>query len=515
MLKQALVPLFALLFSRLNSPQGPEILRVWDVGVFELGLMPDIDGDGDPELLAGNSAFSLPGITTTGVLRVLSSSGPVLFEHFGTVAHQAFGTYSAAVGDVNGDGLSDYMVSGGRGQAQVFSGQDGSLLFSHTSFAQDAAPLGDVDEDGFGDFLLGSGNRVFFYRGGSFELRARIVPPNGTASFGQKIVSMGDVDGDGFPDFAVGAPGCGCFKEGPPGEVFVYSGREARRLYRLVGPTPSDEFGRTLEAPGDLTGDGIVDLAVGAYRCCSDEEGPGRIYFHDGKTGAFLRFVEGRFAASHLASRMDALGDLNGNGFADVLATMLRLGGYSSLAIDGSTGRVTYEYDFGEADVAGGGHDWNEDGFPDFLVNLPFPPRVELRSGAPPGTQVLGQPCGSILGQAPRIGATGVPELGQDYALHLTDIPGDVPAMLHISVLGPTQSPIPGLRGCDFLSQASARFRVTTQKIAPGRGAATVVLPIPAKPALQGLHFFAQWTILDPRGLPLALTRILRPTIGG
>ncbi len=88
--------------------------------------------------------------------------------------------------------------------------------------------------------------------------------------------------------------------------------------------------------------------------------------------------------------------------------------------------------------------------------------------------------------------------------------------MLRISVLGITQkSPEVGLRGCTFLSETSARFRVTTQKIAPGRGAATVELPIPPNPALQGLRFSAQWTVLDPRGRPLALTRILRPTIGG
>lgn len=447
---------------------------------------------------------------------MLSSSGPVLFEHFGTFRSNVFGAHSAAVGDVNGDTLSDYMVSGASGQTSVFSGQDGSLLFTHPSIAQDAAALGDVDGDGYGDFLLGSVNRIFFYRGGAFELRTRLVPPSGTARLGQKVVSMGDVDGDDFPDFAVGAPGCGCSKEGPPGEVFVYSGREARRLYRLVGPTPSDEFGWTLEAPGDLTGDGVVDLVVGAFRCCSDEEGPGRVYFHDGKTGALLRFVEGRSPVSQLSFQMDAIGDLDGNGFADVLAKMLRLGGDSNLALDGNNAETIYEYDFGNNLMAGGGHDWNKDGFPDILIGVFGPARIELRSGAPPGTAVLGQPCGSVLGQAPRIGATGVPTLGRNCSLHLSDVPGDVPALLRISVLDMTQeSHDPRLRGCTFLTQTSARFRVTTRKIAPGRGAATIELPIPPNPALQGLHFSAQWTVLDPRGRPLALTRILRPTIGG
>jgi hypothetical protein len=495
----------------LVTAQEPEVLRTWSVTrITVLNLMPDIDGDGNPELLAGNHIFSTPEINSAGVLRVLSSSGNILFEHVGTFRNNTFGGASSAVGDVNGDGLSDYMGSGGFGQAKIFSGRDGSLLFTHVTIAQDAAPLGDVDRDGFEDFLLGSGNRAFFYLGSSFELRQVIVPPANTAAFGQRTVCMGDIDGDAFVDFAVGAPGCGCSKGGPSGEVFVYSGRAGELLYRLVGEGPVDEFGRSLEAPGDLTGDGVEDLAVGAYQCCSEEEHPGRLYFFDGKTGVLLRALD-PVNGGNLASSMDEIDDLDGNGFADILVSMPRFQGVSGLAVDGHTHELIYEYSLGFGPWTGGGHDWNRDGFPDFLVASLS--QVELRSGAPPGTEVLGQPCGSVLGQAPRIGATGIPSLGRNYPLHLTDVPADVPAILRIGLLA--IRPDPGQRGCSLLSQPFARFPVTTEKIAPGRGAASIELPIPPNPVLQGLHFSAQWTVLDTRGRPLAVTRILRPTIGG
>lgn len=489
--------------------QEPEVLRVWNRRTIVLNLMPDIDRDGHPELLAGDHLFSPPELA--GVLRVLSSSGDLLFEHVGASRLLGMGASSAAVGDVNGDGLSDYMGSGIFGRAQVFSGQDGSLLFAHPAPALAAVALGDVDHDGFDDFLLGSSNRVFFYRGGSFELRQVIVPPAHTASFGEKIVSMGDIDGDAFVDFAVGAPGC-CGKANPPGEVFVYSGRECALLYGLVGEADADEFGLTVEAPGDLTGDGFKDLVVGAFQCCFPVSEAGRLYFFDGRTGARLRALDPANGGFSLATEMDEIGDLDGSGFTDVLVSMERLGGRSALAVDGHTHEFIHEYDLGSDPFAGGGHDWNDDGFPDFLVGVFFS-RIELHSGAPPGTEVLGQPCGSILGQAPRIGATGIPTLGRNYPLHLTDVPGDVPAILRIGLLA--NRPGPGQRGCTLLSQPFARFSVTTQKIAPGRGAATIELPIPSNTALQGLRFSAQWTVLDPRGRPLAVTRILRPTIGG
>ena len=495
--------------------QEPEVLRIWNVKTSVLNLMPDIDGDGHPELLASDHIFSLPRISAAGVLRVLSSSGNLLFEHVGTFRNNVFGARSASVGDVNGDGLADYMGSGGFGQAKVFSGRDGSLLFAHIDTAEDAAPLGDVDDDGSGDFLLGSFNSVYLYRGGSFELRQLIVPPPGTGSFGWKTVSMGDIDGDAIVDFAVGAPGCNCRKGEPPGEVFVYSGRRGELLYRLVGEASDDRFGRTLEAPGDLTGDGIKDLVVGAFQCCDRDFGPGRLYFFDGKTGALVRSLDPRSGGFSFAVEMDELGDLDGNGFTDALVSMELFGGrVSGLAVDGHTREIIHEYDVGFTAIAGGGHDWNRDGFPDFLVGFYSTTRgIELRSGAPPGTEVLGQPCGSVLGQAPRIGATGVPTLGKSYSLHLTDVPADVPAILRLGLLaGPVD---PGQRGCTLLSQPFARFRVTTQKIAPGRGAARLELPIPPKPALLGLSFTAQWTVLDSRGLPIAVTRILRPTIGG
>jgi len=123
------------------------------------------------------------------------------------------GVYVAG-GDVNGDGRGDLIVGAGAGggpHVQVFSGQDGSLLFSQ--FVYDAAftggvrvAAGDVNADGFADIITGPGAgggphvKVFsgvdnsLYRNFmAFKLDFR----------GGIYVGSGDVDGDTFADIVV------------------------------------------------------------------------------------------------------------------------------------------------------------------------------------------------------------------------------------------------------------------------------------------------------------------------
>ncbi|MGH7313988.1 MAG: integrin alpha, partial [Candidatus Rokuibacteriota bacterium] len=86
------------------------------------------------------------------------------------------------------------------------------------------------------------------------------------AWFGFALTSLGDVDGDGAPDFAVGAPNQNVGANVAQGQVLVVSGVSGTILHTLNDPDPqaSASFGRALAGTGDVNGDGIPDVAVGA-----------------------------------------------------------------------------------------------------------------------------------------------------------------------------------------------------------------------------------------------------------
>ena len=490
--------------------QAPDVLRSWSVSATKLEVCGDLDGDGQPEILAGNRLHSTAEQSFAGIVRVLASSGAVLREHTGSAASRQFGTTVAALGDVDGDGTVDYLCSGGVRDSRVFSGRDGAVLVSFpvSMNALDAAPLGDVDGDGLHDFLMGVQNGAHVLRGGTFEILRTIESPPEAGRFGTRTVALGDVDADGIVDFAIAALGIDQ-KGAEPGQVYVFSGRAGELLYRVDGLDPSDEFGRQLASPGDVTGDGVADLAVATAVPFVTF---GRSYFFDGRSGASLG-TPSVGSVPYLA----AAGDVNGNGFPDLVLAVDSSGARRARVVEGKTRATLLEFPLAGTEVfdvvAGGGHDWNDDGFPDFLVGRSG--GVELRSGAPLRTEVLGRPCGAVAGRAARIGATGVPVLGQAYALHLSDVPPHAAAVLRIGALGFAGGPRgEAERDCAFLGLPLARLAATTEKIGPSRGAATVRVTIPADPGLVGQRFSTQWTLLDSRGQAVSLTRVLRPAIG-
>lgn len=246
----------------------------WGAGGSVAGV-GDANADGTPDFAVGGSSVS-------GVVVYSGANGSVLFT-VATAPQQGLGfdpRIVAAAGDLNGDGHADILVGLPReatffyqaGSAAVYSGATGAPLGGITGggaeFGLAVAALGDVTGDGVVDYLIGA-PRVYaslpaapgyaqVISGASGAIvRALNGNANGDA-FGSSVAALGDLDGDGFPDFMVGAPGIGA------GYARIFSGRTGEVLLTLAGGAPLDAFGVACAGTGDLNGDGFSEFVVGA-----------------------------------------------------------------------------------------------------------------------------------------------------------------------------------------------------------------------------------------------------------
>jgi len=123
--------------------------------------------------------------------------------------------------------------------------------------------------------------------------------------------NIGDVDGDGINDVTTSAPTWGPGGSSA-GKIYVYSGAGGELLWTAEGEA-GDQFGIGIEAAGDVNGDGVPDVAAGA---------PGGNYAqaHDGRTGAVLFRFDGPEEGEALGTKVADVGDVNGDGHADILA---------------------------------------------------------------------------------------------------------------------------------------------------------------------------------------------------
>jgi hypothetical protein len=140
-------------------------------GAMFIAVPGDVDGDGAPDVYVSDWSNSANGPMTGRVYVYSGKDGHPLLTLTGEMAGEGFGTSPSVAGDVDGDGHADLIVgawqysgaatSGGR--AYLYSGKDGHLMKTFTcktpgdTFGFDAVNLGDVDGDGTVDFLVTSG----------------------------------------------------------------------------------------------------------------------------------------------------------------------------------------------------------------------------------------------------------------------------------------------------------------------------------------------------------------------
>jgi hypothetical protein len=341
----------------------------------------DTNLDGWVDLLVG-----APDARGGGTARLFSGrDGALLREFAGKSAGQRMGESVAALGDVDRDGHPDFAVQDAR-EVQVFSGREGALLFS-VAAGSGLARAGDVNADGHADLVVGYAAvlRDYRYQGGKGEaivysgrdgtVLHRFADSDVMRAFGV-VGDGGDIDGDGYADVVVGAPGFG----GPPsfdesGYMRVFSGRTGAVLREIRG-AQGDAVGTAVASGFDLDNDGFDDVLVFASQEYVRRPGvrAGYCEIRSGRSGAVMQRQNGVVSCSRtwcdvvrpLVGPAFPLGDIDGDGVADY-----RVG-------DVYSGRTGERRCASRGTRAG---DIDRDGLDDIAVGFPDENRVEVHAG--------------------------------------------------------------------------------------------------------------------------------------
>lgn len=389
-----------------------------------VAIVSDVNGDGVDDILLGeeDAFFGTSGLfsdagqsylifgggfsgTPSRVTNQEAASANGVFLN-GDKANEQSGFSVSEAGDINGDGIGDFLIGalGGRSDDGP-SSENGFSIPGRTYvvFGQDT-------ENGPsfpGTIDLGSlnGTNGFIIEGISADFVS--------GKFGQSISSAGDVNGDGIGDVVVGAPE---FSNDPStsrlsGEAYVIFGKNVAQdgafdaLVSVEDLDGTDGFaittdvevalaGRTVSSAGDLNGDGIDDLALtsikGAYVIFGEETAQGETPRSEIDLDA-LNSADGfSFTGLGTRSSVKEAGDVNGDGIGDLLIADYSTsndgrvhvvfgrdtateGGFGATvdldALDGSDGfslGTTLANGFG-ASISGAG-DLNGDGIDDILM---------------------------------------------------------------------------------------------------------------------------------------------------
>lgn len=298
---------------------------------YGVAICGDVDQDGSDDFAVGAPGKGL------GELVVYSgATGAIVYSFIGGSGSAPFlGTAADGNVDVNADGSLDIIVgaTGSSGHVLVYSGADGSLLHHKTNFnsggnvGYSVAGVGDVDGDGFDDFFAGgpgeglnNQGRAYLFSGQSGS-QLRVHVGNAGDSFGWSVTAAGDVDADGRPDYAVGAPQDSTAFPMQPGYVKIYSGMDGSELHGFNGAGPYHTFGRTISDGGDLDGDGFDDLLAGAKGESCAISLFGTVSALSGQDGSFLLKLCGSGTQTGFGMAVGGNFDANGDAVPDIASS--------------------------------------------------------------------------------------------------------------------------------------------------------------------------------------------------
>lgn len=431
----------------------------------------DINGDGFDDFIIGASRATVDGLFEAGSAYVVFGSGDGFpnpfnlsdinslngFSFNGSAQSETLGISVSAAGDVNGDGLDDiivgtpiagksYVIFGSDSQfpnpfsSTTINGQNGFLILqanSNDRAGRVVSAAGDLNGDGFDDIIIGAynaspnGNQ---YSGSSyvifgtdmgfphpFDLSSinalNGITINGISAndkLGLSVSSAGDVNGDGIDDVIVGAPEVELNGDHWVGSAYVVFGSDmglanpfnmstlnGQNGFEIRGINISDRTGDSVSAAGDVNGDGIDDLIVGAtgasntgvaYVIFGTELGfphPFELSSINALNGFTIAGVD---FSDQLGRSVSKAGDVNGDGIDDLIlgawsaspnaindagssyvvygSQSLMPNPFNVASLDGSNGfsiNGINENDFSGYAVSGAG-DVNSDGLDDIIV---------------------------------------------------------------------------------------------------------------------------------------------------
>ncbi len=313
----------------------------------------------------------------------------------GEGAEDRFGKSVNGAGDVDGDGYADVIVgawaneNGGAdaGAAYVYSGQTTALIYAWygeadlDNFGWSVAGVGDVNSDGRDDVIVGARNaggtgKAYLYSGMDGSLLHTFVGALADDVFGWSVAKAGDVNGDLIPDIIIGAP-CEIALTNP-GSAYVYSGADYSQLHVFTGESAGDAFGSEVSGAGDVNLDGRADVIVGARFNDAGGMDAGRAYVYSGLDGSSIHVFTGASAGNGFGFSVSGGVDLNEDTYPDLIVSANDAGNVGAVhTFSGQTGALLYTL-VGEAiddefgrSVAGVG-DLSNDGVPDVVVGAKF-----------------------------------------------------------------------------------------------------------------------------------------------
>lgn len=209
-----------------------------------------------------------------------------------------------------------------------------------------------------------------------FTLAYTVYGSNGAKYLGSAVAGAGDVNGDGRDDLIVGAPDSAPNGNGS-GLARVYSGMNGALLYEVQGLQAGHALGDSVAKVGDLDGDGIADLAAGMPGHSMTGTFAGACRFFSGSDGSVIRTVHGGMGGLRIGSTVRPMGDVDGDGIDDVLVggTGDPSSGGRAMVFSGADGSVLLSKSGPNGELWGysmdGVGDLSGDGVPDFVVGVP------------------------------------------------------------------------------------------------------------------------------------------------
>ncbi len=352
-----------------GSPAGLSHSPNWTAGSGQKGAnfgasvatAGDVNNDGFDDVIVGADRYN-NGQSAEGMAFVYFGSAAGLSASPGWSCESDqkdayLGVAVGTAGDVNGDGYADVVVGAkwysndqtNEGRAYLFYGSAAGLSDipdwiaeidqAGAGFGSAVATAGDVNGDGYADVIVGAPEydgpqqdegAVFLFYGSAAGLSAApdltISGGEGGARFGAAVSLAGDINQDGYSDVIAGAP---LFDtdQTDAGAAFLFLG-SAAGLQPIAQQTldisqSGSSFGGAVSPAGDVNGDGLADVLVGAKFYTNDNSREGGAFLFLG-SGAGLAPTpawrgEGNKAETEFGHAVSTAGDVNSDSYTDLV----------------------------------------------------------------------------------------------------------------------------------------------------------------------------------------------------